>query len=299
MADKEIRRRGQPRYPCPDASPFLPMHRHEFADEENGPYVFWADVPEMDVLANEPDIYLQPYSVPRTFPKRHHHIRVPRCVRIATIGDVGEKDGGPTHDAYVDIRESYRPFVESVKNLCQSFRAGIYFQWVIGDPVLYTLPFPDFTPETLGPYAELDGTNRNDFDTTMLDEGCVILGETITFSIVDVLTPSAYVAAFADPPESQTTFRFGEAKRLTIDIAGYWNKMREHQKKMKWIFQSNTSIDYYPQDVFGNEWDAQQQYHANFFQELAANLQTGWEVGPAYSSNVGYVESVIRDFWNL
>lgn len=275
------------------------MRQAEFRDEENGPYVFWADVPEVDVFANDPDSYYQPLTVPVTFPKRHEVIRLPRCVRILTIGEVGEKTADPTHNAYVDIRETYRPFAEGVRNICQSLKAGIYCQWMVGDPVLNGLALPDYTPETLGPYSELDGTNRNNFDTTMLDNGCALFGESITFTIVDVLTPSAYVAAFAEPPESQDTFRFEEAKRLTIDIAGYWNKMRERQHRMKWVFQSNTSIDYYPQDIFGNEWNAQQQYHANFFQELAGNLQPGWVIGPAYSSDLAYVQSIIRDFWNL
>lgn len=270
----------QPHFPCHDADQNKPITKTDFANEAHtGPYVFWADVPEYDYIDAGADNFGLPYTRPETWPRLKTTMRLPRCVRFMYIS-VDEDDENA--------------FAIDTKAIVETTHPGIFFQ----QDIYYTLG-PLAIPNKREVFFDVGPSPNpgdggapyfNSIDPDFIANGCILFGEVLNFLVFDI-NAVVFSAAFDGDGSTYGTF---------LGLTQNWDQIRDYSNA-QYLKQpkSKTIVQQYP-DQFDHISDpAFVPFEADTIAAIADDLPNGWEMGPDFAFDRGYMLSQIRDFWSL
>lgn len=301
----------QPRYPCNDANPFIPMSVNSLEDVP----VYW----NQDQIGNDTNGLFGEDGSPLTdeeyiaaitpepikFPSRHYQIRAPRCVRFYTISAF-HRYGSP-----VGNFANAKAFVINMKK--EMVKRNIMFTVASNYTFCKLLFYPIETivsienTEQIGTFMPNNPIINSpvpaykyqfaDFNTDYLDDECYIGSDVLNFYIFDIpyYGNDFYVTDLGINANSYTPNFFYQAPNDTYKQAVEYYKRQNEKTRQRTIVQKwpgHTVTSWYA----SGDIPIEQMW--NIF--LSTNEEEElFEIGPDFNYDVDYYVETIDEHWSL
>lgn len=301
----------QPRYPCSDADPNIPMDVDSLKDVP----VFWnQDQVGSDTVGLtgetfttlEDEEYLAAIVPdPIKFPNRYRQIRTPRCVRMyatnafyRSFSPVGS-DIGTAKAFVIAIKEEcvkHNIMFSVARN--QTFGKLLFYPFDEIVSIEYTETVGTFTPNNPLVDSPYDAKKYKwaDFNEDYLDDECYMPSDVLNFFTFD--TPHYGNDFFWTDLGLNTAnftpkFFFTAPNDTYPQAIKYYKRQNEKTRQrtivQKWPGNSVTSFYATGEISFDHMW--------NVF--LSTNTDGLFEIGPEFSYDVDYYIKTIREHWSL
>lgn len=267
-----------PHFPCPDVPANTLMQHNNFQGSDK-PKVFWTDVPEGDFFVNSDAFFnAVPYSNPIRYPQRNELIRFPRCVRFSFPFTTTPGQAAATSE----LTGIYGSFASQVRDMVNSISPAIYVQF----------PNHDF-------YGGLILPNDSTYPSTdYLDETCFLLSDTLSFVLFGINT-----GGFLADDDGNSPRTIVAPKTEWYNYLNYANTQYPLFPRYRTIVQAQFDVGAYPNlqlvDTTDSRNGSRQTLNHIFNATLGFSKPLGFELGPDFTFNLGYMESVIKAHWNL